>query len=413
MQCNINIVKKEIPKDTSSVIINNNNIELNIYNKTNSIICRNLNNILKVYTCKTYNFTFSDDIDKLDGSLLISNINDILYSYTNKVNINFNNADYNELYNEYNIYKDIISNPQKTPKTYLEYIKSRIPDNYELIELNREYYPLTQSVANGSRFPLEEKSYMVHIKPKTVNNLSEIYLIGKAITYDSGGMNIKTREMHRMKTDMTGSAILISVLNLLKKSNHNINIIIPIAENMISNTATKPGEIVYTYDKKPIEITNTDAEGRLCMADALIYINQILKPKQGSLILDIATLTGSTICVSDNLSAIVMSNNLGKKYCKKLYKIGEIVHEYVDYLNIRQENMDVYKSSIGFIKNSELNSRSGTVNAGGFLKYFTTDNIPWIHIDIASVVYNNSSELPLSYGILLLYYFIIIFYKKI
>jgi leucyl aminopeptidase len=221
--------------------------------------------------------------------------------------------------------------------------------------------------------------------------------------------------MEEMKTDMAGSALLLSVLNLLVINNNdnNIHLLIPITENMIGNTATRPGQVVKTYNSKLVEITDIDAEGRLCMADALIYINQILKPKQGSLILDIATLTGSTICVSDNLSAIVMSNNLGKKYCKKLYKIGEIVHEYVDYLNIRQENMDVYKSSIGFIKNSELNSRSGTVNAGGFLKYFTTDNIPWIHIDIASVVYNNSSELPLSYGILLLYYFIIIFYKKI
>jgi len=410
MFCIIKIINDPSIKETN--IINYNNILINIINLENYEI-RNVLKIIKIYGCKKYNITISDEINNIIGFIIVSFINDILYSYKDKPEIIFTKSVYNDLYNEYNNHKDIIINPSKTPKTYLEWIKSRIPRTYDCIQLDKKYYPLTESVGQGSRFPENEKSYMIHIKPKNINpNYKTIYLVGKGITYDSGGMNLKPRNLNHMKTDMTGSAIVISVLNLLKTKSYNINIIIPIAENMISNIATKPGEVYTAFDRTTIEINNTDAEGRLCLADAMIYINHILKPSEDSIIIDIATLTGGTLYISDTLSAIVMSNNKGRDYYEKLYKIGELTSEYVDYLNIRNENINDYKSSVAIINNSPEHSRSGTIDGGAFIKYFTNDNIPWLHIDVASVVYNDVSEKPLSYGVLLLYYFIMYYMEK-
>lgn len=237
-----------------------------------------------------------------------------------------------------------------------------------------------------------------------------IYLVGKAITYDSGGMNIKNTHMEYMKIDMTGSAILLSVLNLLNKTNddskYNIHLVIPIAENMISNTSIKPGDILTTYDGKKVEIHNTDAEGRLCMADALIYINKELIKNNKSLIIDIATLTGNTVKISDNNSAIVLSNKEGKIYYNKLYEIGEQIGEYVDYITIREENLLKLKSSIADIKNEGNQTLGGTLIAGAFLNNFTREDIPWLHIDVANISYNRNLDQPQSYGIMLLYNFI-------
>ena len=410
MFCSVKIIDDLSIKQ--SKLINYNRILINICNLQNYQILEALK-IIKMYGCKKYNIAISDEINNIIGSTIVSFISDILYEYNKKPEIIFNKEYYNNLYNEYNNHKDIIINPSKTPKTYLEWIKTRIPNNYDCIELDKKYYPLTISVGQGSRFPENEKSYMIHIKPKNVNpNFKTIYFIGKGITYDSGGMNLKPRKMNHMKTDMAGSAILITVLNLLKTTNYNINIVIPIAENMISNTATKPGEIYTAFDGTTIEINNTDAEGRLCIVDAIIYINKILKPSTNSIIIDIATLTGGTIYISDHLSAIVMSNNKGKYYYEKLFKIGEITAQYVDYLNIRNENISDYNSSVAMINNSPEHSRSGTVDGGAFIKYFVDNNIPWLHIDVANVVFNDFSEKPLSYGVLLLYYFIMYYMEK-
>ncbi len=406
MVCTVNIIN-DLNKTYVKNIINN-IININIYNLENYEILNALK-IITMYDCGTFNINISNEINNIIGSIIVSFINDILYSYIDNPIITFNDNYYMNLYNELNIYKNIIIDSSKTPKKYLEWIKSRIPNTYSLTVLDKKYHPLTTSVGQGSKFPDNEKSYMVHIKPNYINpKYNNIYLVGKGITYDSGGMNIKYKGMNNMKFDMTGSAMLVTVLNLLINKNYNIHIIIPIAENMISNTATKPGEVYTTYDNKTIEINNTDAEGRLCLADALIYINKILTPPVNkSLILDIATLTGATLYINDNLSSIVMSNKLGSKYYNKLFKIGEITSNYVDYLNIRKENMIDYNSSIAMINNDPESSYSGTIDGGAFLKFFINDKIPWLHIDIANVVYNESSGKPLSYGILLLYYFII------
>lgn len=409
---NLYINNNKIDKTTQLSINDQITITFNINNLSNYKIIKKINslsNLLDLFVIKTININFNN-INNSNIYKILTNIHNNLYSYYDKKVILVNNEFGNELIKELDIYKDIVMNPDKTPESYLNYIKSRTPTNYSCIELDKKYFPLTIGVGLGSKY--YNKAYMIHIKPNYEDpNKKNIYLVGKSITYDSGGINIKSAHMEYMKIDMTGSAILLSVLNLLNKTNednkYNIHLVIPIAENMIDNTAIKPGDILTTYDGKKVEIYNTDAEGRLCMADALIYINKVLiNDKTNSLILDIATLTGSTVKISDNNSAIVLSNKEGKIYYNTLYEIGEQINEYVDYITIREENLLKLSSKVADIKNEGNHTLGGTLIAGVFLKYFTNDEIPWLHIDVANISYNKNLDQPLSYGIMLLYNFI-------
>jgi leucyl aminopeptidase len=337
----------------------------------------------------------------------------MLYTYKNTKQINLHNVSQESiaLMNELNIYKCIVMDPNKNPDTYLKYVKLRIPNNYDITVFNvrsTNKFPLTNAVGLGSKY----NAYFVHISPKIEKkNNKNIFLVGKAITYDSGGMNIKSQHMEDMKVDMTGSAIIISVLNLLNKFNYdykyNIHLIIPIVENMISNNAIRPGYVVTTMNNVQVEIVNTDAEGRLCLADGLEYIQKKLlynKDLSKCLIIDIATLTGNTVSISNGLSSIVMFNNKGSSYIKKLSEIGEYIGEYIDILKIRCEYIDCLNSKVADIKNWSPEIKAGCVLAGAFLNYFVKKSIPWIHIDLCKDAYSN--EIAQSHGVNLLFEFL-------
>ena len=217
--------------------------------------------------------------------------------------------------------------------------------------------------------------------------------------------------MEEMKTDMAGSAIIISVLNILNFSkfddNYNIHLLIPIVENMVGNTATRPGQIVNSYNSISVEITNTDAEGRLCIADCLAYINKDLiidKDPNKILIIDIATLTGNAVTITAEVSSIVMCNNKAEGYKNKLINISETVGEYLDYLKLRPEYLDFLESPVADIKNLNLEVSAGCIIGGTFLHYFATDVYPWIHLDVAPSAF--IKETSMSYGINLLVEFI-------
>ena len=314
------------------------------------------------------------------------------------------------------MYKNIVMDPTKTPDSYLKYVLSRVPKTYKSnvfkISKDKKYkptkmFPLTKCVGAGSI----HNSYFVHIEPKNnKNNKKNIYLIGKAVTFDSGGMNIKTYLMDEMKIDMTGSAIIVSVLHLLNynkiDTNYNIHLLIPIVENMIGNTATHPGMTIETMSGKIVETNDMDAEGRLCIVDAIDYINIYLikNNKKDNLILDIATLTGCVDQITNTVSSIMLSNKMGDKYKDTILDIGENVGEYIDYLKIRREYLNYLGTSVGDISNHSNERGGGCLIAGSFIHYFINDNIPWIHIDLGTTVYVNNKQI--SYGINLLYYFI-------
>ena len=315
------------------------------------------------------------------------------------------------LMDELKLYKDIVMNPNKNPETYLEYIKSRLPSNYN-IEINNlkvfNKFPLTKAVGAGSYY----NTYFVHIKPiNEKSNKKTIFLVGKSVTYDSGGLNLKIKHMEEMKTDMAGSAIIVSVLNILSLSEYdkqyNIHLLIPIVENMIGNTSTRPGQVVQTYNSVSVEIVDIDAEGRLCLADCLEYINKDLlinKDPNNCLIIDIATLTGNAVTITSEIASIAMCNEKGETYKNKLIQVGENIGEYLEYLKLRPEYLDFLKSPVADIKNLNLEVKAGCIIGGTFLHYFATDKCPWIHLDIAPTAF--IKETATSYGINLLVEFI-------
>lgn len=408
-----------VNKKTFYIIININ--EIKIYYLVQEI--NKINDLLKFYNNNKISIFFSDKINTELINIIITKLSNVLYKYikmkeikmftfsSDGDNVQSINDKSNNLMNELKIYKDIVMDPNKNPETYLEYVKSRIPANYN-IEINNlkdfDKFPLTRAVGIGSKY----NTYFVHIKPKIEKpDKKTIFLVGKSITYDSGGLNLKTKHMEEMKTDMAGSGIIISVLNRLvfsKEDNHNIHLLIPIAENMIGNTSTRPGQVIKSYNSKLIEITDIDAEGRLCLADCLEYINKdLLKDKDPNncLIIDIATLTGNAVAITAEVASITMCNIKGEQYKNKLVEIGENIGEYLEYLKLRPEYLDFLKSPVGDIKNLNYDVKAaGCIIGGAFLQYFATDVCPWIHIDVAPSAF--IKEVAMSYGINLLVEFI-------
>lgn len=402
---------------------------LNVYELSNIKINTQIDNIInlrKINNMKDIEIIFDKTCNSIIIDKMVAKLHDKLYTYYPKELFIKISDPMNRgiiLYDELNMYKDIIMNPNKTPTTYVEYVTKRIPsdyiakiftndknikgDNISIIELNDNLFPLSGAVNMGSRHPM----YFVHILPKQLdNNKKNIYLIGKAVTFDSGGMNLKSVCMEDMKIDMTGSAIILSVLNLLNKhkldNKYNINLLIPIVENMIDNTAIRPGMVVTTMCGKKVEITDTDAEGRLCIADALEYIHKYLikSNRNNHMIFDIATLTGNASLITGGISSICLSNKMGYKYFDKLASSGELINEYVDYLKLRPEYNVLTNSKVADIKNLTRSCRSGCVLAAVFLNYFCKDSSPWIHLDVAANTFDN--DMTNSYGVNLLYYFL-------
>jgi len=368
---------------------------------------------------KRINIIFDKRIDPLNVKSILGKLNDILYSYypiTKEIKLyNIDQSSSNYM-SEVIKYKDIVMEKNKTPKTYLEYIKLNTPSNYNIQVFNVKEtndFPLTKAVASGSVHP----SYFVHISPKKVDiNNKNVFLVGKGITYDSGGLNIKSQNMNYMKIDIIGSAIILSVLKLLNldKADEKINIhlVIPIAENMIGNQAIKPGSVIKSYGNKLVEISDTDAEGRLCIADAIEYIQLKLLGNldlSKCILIDTATLTGNTNYITSGLSSLLICNDKGLLFKDELIKIADNIGEYVDFLKMRDEYLDFLKSPVADIANLNHDNKAGCIIGGTFINYFVDKRIPWIHLDLGSCTFIDKK--PISYGINLLYQFILQFKK--
>ncbi|MDX9971123.1 MAG: leucyl aminopeptidase [Candidatus Gracilibacteria bacterium] len=216
-----------------------------------------------------------------------------------------------------------------------------------------------------------------------------IVLIGKGIIFDAGGYNIKpTNYIETMHQDMSGAAIVLGVMKVLKKLGIKKNVvgIMPLAENMVSAEAYKPSDIIKMFNGKTVEIVNTDAEGRLILADAITYATK-LKPSK---IITIATLTGAVAIALGNRYSGIISNT--KEIVEALIKAGEEVGELFWQLPLHEDYRKAVESSIADYKNCDTKDReAGTAKAGAFLEIFFED-YPWAHIDIGSTAYTDSPE---------------------
>lgn len=232
-------------------------------------------------------------------------------------------------------------------------------------------------VAQGSAQPprfviMEYKGGRASQKP--------VVLVGKGITFDSGGISLKpVQDMHKMKGDMQGGAIILGTMITIARLGLPLNVVglIPLAENMPSSKALKPGDIVVSRKGKTIEIISTDAEGRLILADALDYANKF-KPQA---VIDIATLTGGALYVLGYSGAPVMGNNAD--LMASLKKASDATAERIWEMPIWDDFRERMKSPIADLKNSGGRPAT-TMTAAAFLENFIGD-WPWAHIDIASV----------------------------
>lgn len=207
-----------------------------------------------------------------------------------------------------------------------------------------------------------------------------IVLLGKGVTFDSGGVSLKSaQDLHEMRGDMAGSATVLSAIVAASrlKLKQNIIALMPAAENMPSGTSYRPGDVIGSRKGLTIEILNTDAEGRLLLADGLDYAN-VFKPQA---VIDIATLTGAATYILGYAGAPILSNN--KKFIERAYEASEATAERVWELPIWDYHRDQMKSSLADLKNSG-GKYAGTIAAAAFLENFIGD-WPWLHIDIASV----------------------------
>ncbi len=223
---------------------------------------------------------------------------------------------------------------------------------------------------------------------------SPYVLIGKSITFDSGGISLKPSEgMEKMKYDMAGGAATLAIIKAASQLELPVNItgILPATENMPGGSASKPGDIVSSITGKTIEIVNTDAEGRLAIADAIGYAIKYLKPKG---IIDIATLTGACKVAFGNEAIAMMGNS--SELMERLKKASNETYERVWEMPLYEEYKDYIKSDIAHIKNSG-GKNAALLTAGYFLKEFAGDT-PWVHLDIAGTAWNDKDKPYLSKG---------------
>lgn len=220
-------------------------------------------------------------------------------------------------------------------------------------------------------------------KPENAKNKKPLVLVGKGVVFDTGGYSLKgtSNSMDYMKCDMAGSATAMGVIYAIAKNKLPVYAIalVPATDNYIGAKAYVPGDIITYSNKKTVEVLNTDAEGRLILADALCYA-QTLKPE---LVIDFATLTGAAMRAIGKQAIAVMGTAKDEDFCL-LEKSGETTYERIVRFPLWDDYDDEIKSDIADIKNIG-NANAGAITAGKFLEHFT--DYPWIHLDIATNAY--------------------------
>ncbi len=236
------------------------------------------------------------------------------------------------------------------------------------------------AVAAGS----QSKPSLVLLAHRAPGAKKTLALIGKGVTFDSGGLNIKTgASISDMKSDMSGAAAVAATLITAAKLKTKLNIIgaIPIVENMPSGRATRPGDIIRSYAGKTVEIGNTDAEGRLILIDAISYVIKRYKPQ---VLIDLATLTGACVVALGDKIAGVFSND--DDLAADIIASGEKTHERCWQLPLPEDYKELLKSDFADMNNIGNTRAGGAITAALFLSAFVTDT-RWAHIDIAGPAY--------------------------
>jgi leucyl aminopeptidase len=286
--------------------------------------------------------------------------------------------------------RDLSNHPANvlTP-TYLAKEAKKVADNSPKMEYTvfdvKEFKKMGMGAFLGVAQGAKEPAKMILVEYKGGKKSQKpIALVGKGLTFDSGGISIKPAgKMDEMKFDMCGSATVMGVLKAVAELKPKLNIVFAIGstENMPDGNAQRPGDIVTAYNGKTIEVLNTDAEGRLVLADVLSYVNAHYEPEA---ILDFATLTGAVLIALGNIASGVMGND--DTLMKEVKKASQTSGEKVWELPLWKEYCRAIKGKYADIQNLGEPRLAGTIAAGAFLKEFVNDT-PWVHLDIAGTAW--------------------------
>ena len=246
-------------------------------------------------------------------------------------------------------------------------------------------------VARGSDEPA--KLIVLRYTPEVASTSEVIAIVGKGITFDSGGISIKPAEgMEKMKYDMSGAASTLAAMSAIAQLKPKVNVIglMPTTENMPSGRAYKPGDVLRAMSGKTIEVINTDAEGRLILADAITYARKLGATK----IIDLATLTGAVSIALGTINVGVLGNN--QAFIDEIRNSAKEEGEKFWQLPLDADYRELIKSDIADIKNTG-GRYAGTITAAYFLKEFAEDT-PWVHLDIAGTAWENERKPHMAKG---------------
>ena len=286
--------------------------------------------------------------------------------------------------------RDLVSEPGNVlhPDEYAKRINSLKKDGlkiniYDKKKLKKLGMHALLGVGQGST----RGSYLVTMEWNGAkNNSKPLAFVGKGVCFDTGGYSLKpARFMEDMTYDMAGSATVVGLMKnfALRKAKINAIGVVGLVENMVSGNAQRPGDIVKSYSGKTIEILNTDAEGRLVLADALTFTEKKFKPK---FIVDLATLTGAIIVCLGSEYAGLFSND--DELSKQIFKAGEKVEEKVWRMPLHKNYDKLMNSKNADVQNINYVGGAGSTTAAQFLQRFIINKTPWAHLDIAGMAFS-------------------------
>ena len=403
---NINVFKY-------SLNIQNSQINLNIYNKTS--------NKSYFYKIVLGSFVYQTAVKFSSSTIIVNSKNksdldslvfgflqkDYIYSiYKNKSKKSLYKTNYklpnnfSSLLNSINFLKELVSEPSNIiyPTSFVKRTMSQInKSNINIKTLNRAKIQkiglnCLLAVSQGSK----REPAVMEFSKKNSNKNVDILFVGKGVCFDSGGISIKpSGGMEDMKWDMAGSAVTVSIIKYLSeiKTNFSYAGIVGLVENMPSGSAYKPGDIIKSYKGINVEVLNTDAEGRLVLADIITYGCEKYKPK---IVIDFATLTGAIMVALGQHYAGLFCND--DKLADTLYKSGLDTNEKVWRMPLHDDFDKELNSPFVDLKNIGAGRYGGSVTAAQFLQRFVPKNTKWAHLDIAGTTWKNGGDIMNNKG---------------
>lgn len=309
---------------------------------------------------------------------------------------------------------DLVNAPHNKVDTehMVNWVKSQSKDSsLKVTILNKAKMEKTglQAVLAVNRGSESEPAFIIaEYTGNQKKDAGRIGLIGKGVTFDTGGLSIKpSNNLHYMKSDMGGAATVLGSIAAVAALKWPVNIIAitPVTDNVVDAKSFKPGDVIDSYSGKTIEIIDTDAEGRLVLADALSYM---VKNYEVDHVIDLATLTGSCVRTFGSVCAGLFSND--DELADALINCGQQTGEKVWSLPLWDEYDDEMKSDIADIKNLSTKPVAGAITAAKFLQAFTSDHPSWAHLDIAGVAFGDTkfgkSKAATGWGVHLLCAFV-------